>query len=434
MSKLYLVRKNLELYLGPMDIVEFKDGYKKLKFGPDAEVCTSLKKWVKLSDHHRLAARYPQIASIVNRAAIWQQSMIPVQIKDDHAIKTSTPRRTSSFYSTSIILSILILIVVFAFMYNRGIGPFNHKRITTQTASMLLESKRESDFLKYMDNHIALIVPDVVKQRSSYDEWIPYLRYYAYKNNGSIVGIKPKLLKGTLSASNVLPDCSVETLKSKLIEEQKTDWSSILQGTEVPSTNFERMFFWDPYWIKLRVDSSWIQPINYYHACTQMLYQVIKQDQFILTSDVKSILESRLAHSLNILSSKSGFRYDILETGIKPKDNILEALSCIEDGGRVETCINKDKLSSASQGYLGVRSNRMEVFYYLSSIIIKESILSEDLAELYKLKSKLKVQDQITLFNYSNEYQLISYMQSTSGSIKDSKKLMEQNYPDIYIK
>ena len=433
MSRLYLVRKNLELYLGPMDIVEFKEGYKKLKFGTDAEICSSLKKWVKLSDHHRLQARYPQIASIVSKASIWEQSMAPVQIRDDHAIRSRSSGKQSSFffYATSFLIIALVIIGVWGYKS----GAFvSHKKITTQTAVQLLSQKREVEFLKYMESHIAVIVPEASKHKTSYTEWIPYIRYYAYKNGGSVVGMKPQLLKGAVSTNLAPADCSVEALRSKLGEELQTDWKALLHGSATPTTILQKMLFWDPYWIKIRVDPSWIQPINYYQACLIELSQVIKQDQFILPMDVKPILESRVEHELSILSAKQpGFRFE----SIKPKTvptNILGALSCIEDDGDAEVCIPKDVLAAPATKYLTVRKQRMDVFKILSSIVIKESILSDELSELYTLRTNLKPIDQITQFNYSSEYQIITYMQHTSGSVKDTKKMMEQSSPEIELK
>ena len=434
MSRLYLVRKNLELYLGPMDIMEFKEGYKKLKFGPDAEICSSLKKWVKLSDHQRLASRYPQIASIVSRAAIWEQSMAPVQIRDDHAIRSHFPRKQSSFFFYGISFLIIALVIIGVWGYKEGIFSFSHKKINIQVVTQLLSQKKEVEFLKYMESHIAVIVPDASKHKTSYTEWIPYIRYYAYKKGGSVVGMKPQLLKGAVPSTLAPLDCSMEGLRSKLGEELQTDWKAILHGSETPSTIFQKMFFWDPYWIKIRVDPSWIQPINYYQACLIELSQVIKQDQFIIPTDVKPILEARVDHLLSTISPKQqGFRFESIKPKVVPT-NILGALSCIEEDGDSEVCIPKDSLAVPATKYLAVRKQRMDIFSMLSSIVIKEAILSEELSELYTLRANIKPIDQITQFNYSSEYQLITYMQHTSGSIKKKKKMMEQSSPEINLK
>src|SRR4051812_11628672 len=66
MAKLYLIRRNLENFSGPMTLGEMKEAYKRMAFGLQDEVSGHCGPWVSLEDLVRVKKHYPEVARIVN--------------------------------------------------------------------------------------------------------------------------------------------------------------------------------------------------------------------------------------------------------------------------------------------------------------------------------------------------------------------------------
>src|SRR4051812_38773305 len=66
MSKFYLIRRNLEAFIGPMTLAEMKEAYKRMQFGLQDEVSGHCGPWVSFDNIERVRKHYPEVARIVS--------------------------------------------------------------------------------------------------------------------------------------------------------------------------------------------------------------------------------------------------------------------------------------------------------------------------------------------------------------------------------
>ena len=65
MAKLYLIRRNLEGFSGPMSLMELKDAFKRMQFGLSDEVSGHCGPWVTMDNLEKVKKTYPEVARIV---------------------------------------------------------------------------------------------------------------------------------------------------------------------------------------------------------------------------------------------------------------------------------------------------------------------------------------------------------------------------------
>src|SRR5258708_5662786 len=66
MQKLFLIRRGLDTFLGPMSLQDLRVSYGKMSFGFQDEITGHLGPWVPLENIEALRKFYPEVAAIVH--------------------------------------------------------------------------------------------------------------------------------------------------------------------------------------------------------------------------------------------------------------------------------------------------------------------------------------------------------------------------------
>lgn len=110
-KRYYLVRKNLERLIGPVDLKELMFLIKSMRVGPGDEICGSLSKWIKLESVTLLFKYYPEVfKKLQNDQIEWiHASGIDLQLLSGEPKKDKT--------LDYIIYTLLLLLVVVVSIY-----------------------------------------------------------------------------------------------------------------------------------------------------------------------------------------------------------------------------------------------------------------------------------------------------------------------------
>ena len=276
MAKLYLVRRNLETFAGPMTLVEMQEAYKHMQFGLQDEVAGHCGPWVTFENLERIKKQYPEVARIVH-----EEMMAGWNVNSDSEgklINEDTKRLAiKSVRGVSLAVFFLVVAVVafIAALYMASAGKTAVKAKEQQESALrprdldgMLERRDSAGFDRYIELHRGELVAQV-SQRQTLDEgWLPYLRHFAFAHEGQIVGLNPKYLRGSAAAATPV-DCSLQIWRRRW-RSSSNDWNDLLLGHELVRAHWARLMAWDPYWIKRREHTGWIGTQNYYAACLSM--------------------------------------------------------------------------------------------------------------------------------------------------------------------
>ena len=70
MAKLYLIRRNLESFLGPLTLEELKKSYQRMEFGLQDEVAGSYGRWIAFDDLDRIQDHYPELTPVIRETML----------------------------------------------------------------------------------------------------------------------------------------------------------------------------------------------------------------------------------------------------------------------------------------------------------------------------------------------------------------------------
>jgi len=416
MSKYYLVRRGLHAFAGPLTLSEFRADFKRMAFGVQDEVSGHAGPWIMMDNAERLARYYPEISRVVHddMSESWRMS--------DHSSKRYTggakAQRTARKETQRTIilalafLGLAIFAAVAAMWLAGGAGAFSSKTaevssgVTIAQVAASLNRSDHREFLSLMQTNIGEITSRHNRSKEGSIEWIPYIRAYAFLNDGAVEGVSPKSIKGNNAAIAPI-DCSEKTWKKRWKESAKS-WSQFVSGKTMVRAQWARLLAWDPHWVRRRQSKGWIVPHSYYQGCIQQSYRAflnLKAESGAAAAagelDVNSVEYQAIAARLKWLSEVSSAPASG-QSVVAEKENILSLWSCYEAAEAISAlgqCYETLKIPESGLSY-----NDERIASALLRLTIKSNAADMDaLEELRNRFPKLQAGDSFTRLDYSAE-------------------------------
>ncbi len=453
MEKLYLIRRNLFGFLGPLTLNEVKDAFERMEFGLQDEISGNCSRWVPLDNHKMLKTFYPEVKQIMGKGLKdpWSSSATLFSRPPDKTAKIkfakqarSSHRRRSSHkknsMKTAITLAVLAIAIGLIGAYLVVVQNFNIpgikglESISVQKASDHFFSGDVKAFNEYMANNIKTIVTASNESPQEYNLWIPYIRAYAFKNKGRVPGLKMNALRG--EARSAPTDCSLPTWKKRWNSSAKT-MLVFVSAKQVVKNNWARLLAWEPHWILRRSSAGWFNPKSYYEACIQMAFrafnEVSESGQLAsLTSEsqqlTKQIVADRLAWLSHIVSGTP-----------KPKQlpsgttkDILSHWTCLESSESFDA-LKKCKFSQPIKGeiWTGIEKHKVVMNFLRITLREEKRVSQKDLAELEKWQSELTRAFPYILFDLVPEQKYLSELITSRGENIRAVDNARAEYPNI---
>lgn len=273
MAKLYLIRRNLETFTGPMTAADMRDAYKRMQFGLQDEVSGHCGPWVPLEDLEKVKKHYPEVARIINEDMLagWGVSNPGVRIASEDTKRLRAAGTPGVGLAVTFLVIALVALIAAIYMANgpklSGKAKEPPTEVRPEDPQGYIERGDSVGFDTFMAAHADEIVTKASKQVGTDTPFLPYLRLYAFSHDGQINGLDPKVLRGDASAAPI--DCS-ERLWRKRWRLAMPAWGDLVDKNQLVRAHWARLLAWDPHWIKRRDGKGWIGEQNYYTACLTM--------------------------------------------------------------------------------------------------------------------------------------------------------------------
>ena len=97
-ERLYLIRIDMERFLGPLSQKEMREAYRRMEFGLQDEIAASNKLWVSFDDLELVKRHYPELVGFVKKEMLsgWGSSVLPTSFTQDEVTKFKKKRRHGS--------------------------------------------------------------------------------------------------------------------------------------------------------------------------------------------------------------------------------------------------------------------------------------------------------------------------------------------------
>ena len=417
MAKLYLIRRNLEAFTGPLTLQELKDAYKRMQFGVADEVSGHCGPWVSLDNVEKIKKQYPEIARIVH-----EEMVSAWGLASEHGTRLANEetRRLKVKSTHGIGLAMVFLLIAIAallaaiYMANAAKMSSKAREIPDHPAKpeevqSLLERGNIEGFHRYMQLHVPEIVDSLQQDRVSPEVWLPYLRSYAFTHDGQIPGLELKLLRGSATAP---VDCSMRMWAHRWRASYR-NWNQLISGEHLPHAHWARILAWDPNWIRRRDNKGWLSHESYYGGCLNMAYKALNELQSDPSLGVSKIeweryglskIKVRLEWQLALLQNATALPGTPAEPG-----NWLSIWSCYESAAnlsslqRCKALISQTGLVSQDYGDERYGWNLLRL-----AATVKGPLPAEFANQLAEHADKLAQEDSFTRLDYRSEWRLLN--------------------------
>lgn len=445
-EKLYLIRINLESFIGPMTMSDVKKAFKRMDFGLQDEIAGSNREWVAFDDLPRIKRYYPEFFDWVRKDMLagWGKTEAHmVRIDSTESKRTSSsssrgstrrssssssdPRRRSSGGKSTLFLMMALVGMVTFLVVRYGELPTKLIAKTNPLLGKAIEYTEEGNLQRFdahMEKNLPEILETVRSEKGALTTWIPYLRAYAFHGTGKIDGLDSHYLLG--SKAIVPKDCSVDSWKNRW-RASMDEWRGFMDGTQLINKEWNRILLWDPYWLRSRTpQKGWIDPGSAYEACLLMAIRALTQtDVDSSRQEMRQMMQARLNWILRQLNDASGGQEFSMSGSIW-------VLSCFESADKLDAlqeCMdghNFDKeWSRFMQGRLSIHRGRV----LTSTKVVKP-------AQLDVLKTVLEQTrpiDPYTSFDYQPELRLFQQVLSNGGKVSAARSALRVKYPEFYV-
>ena len=436
MAKLYLIRRNLEAFTGPMTLMELKDAYKRMQFGLQDEVSGHCGPWVTLENLERVKKQYPDVARIVHEdmTGAWgvaTDSDAKLINEDTKRVKVKSTRGVGlamAFLAIAIVAFIAAIYMAnSARMSSKAKEQQDHSLRPEDVQSLLDKGDREG-FNRLMQANSIDIVDQVQQQKIYADAWLPYLRSYVYSHEGQLPGLDPKILRGTAIAP---VDCSLK-MWSRRWRSSYRDWNEFLTDHKLVHAHWARMLAWDPNWIKHRDNKGWLGTENYYSACLTMAHRALND---LVNEGVLSLSRSELDKmGLNKIKSRLEWQVASIKGSGTPEMSLdpsasLAGWTCLE-AARDLSSLQKCRAALARSNDIWNEYNEERFGWNLLRLAAAmHGALPADLTnQIAQLAGKMNQEDHFTRFDYQTEARLLNSLVTREQS---PVKAAEQAQPEL---
>lgn len=456
MAKLYLVRRNLETFLGPMTLEELKKSYQRMDFGLQDEVGGSYGNWVAFDDLEKINKNYPELTQVVRETMLggwgFSQNMATkiIDKKQSHKSKSGGSRKSSGSSGISFALTLILVLTAVGFSAyyvarhtKMGNKFFNITKSDPATKfEKLLRGGERSSFINSFKSKLPAVLNDARKSNENLNRWLPSLRAYAFLTKGGIDGVPSKILKGQVEGMS--PNkCSLDFWK-KQWNLSKPALADVVK--KFPSsqrlTPWQQVLAWDPYWIARRSEEDqWIYPQNYHHACVIMAEKAFSdvfanpETSGVEPSFVKAV-EGRLRQLSSIIETGMAANAGITSEGDEIEDegevSFIASLGCLDSVDAISDtadCFNDEDISDSWKKYMKNREHitAMRIqFHQFATAITKK-----DLENVAKLASSINRSDSITGFRYQAETRYVRNLLRNNGDVTRSINELKYQHQNV---
>jgi len=432
-EKLYLVRRDLETFTGPLTAPEIAKSMERMSVGLRDEVSGHCGPWVFLDDRERLRRFYPELLAIVQSTAVsgWSADVGGFRneptVKGPVSIPSQKPARrwlmAAAFFGLALVAALVAWVLA-------GSGELSSRIVgaqlpaTTDYDAMLVNG-RDQEFTAAMEPQVARVVDRAMRKREALTTWIPYLRAYAFlAGAGEIEGFPLKKLRGEAGVA-APADCSLKSW-IKRWRDGAADFQSVASGGVLPSDHWGRILAWDPWWINRRGQAGWSRPRNFYQGCVLMAARAFQQaSQQASQQAVNNPGSAAVRERLRLLTESlaPALPPAIAQDGSRQiKDSSVFGLwTCMD---RARSRVDLDRCLEAPWHKLMQDDYNREKFYWATLRIAAQARMSGDREEWHLVRKDLEAflagrdhSDSYTRLDYSDELRFIG---SVNGKLPES--------------
>ncbi|MEY4630874.1 MAG: hypothetical protein RIQ81_994 [Pseudomonadota bacterium] len=414
-SKLYLVRHEVESFIGPLTAAEFGRNLSRLSIGMHDEVSSHCGPWVFIDDRERMKKHYPELLTHLKDAMSGGWVADAGAFKNEATIKGSMPLTTrepdrrmlfaAAFFGLATLAAIVAWILAGTSELSSRIVGGNQPVL--QDALNLLNSGRDQEFISYLEPHATALAERSGQNKEHFTSWIPVLRAYAFMGSGELSGLSGKKLRG--EAGIAAPaDCSLQSWKKRW-REAAPKLADLTSGKALPSDHWARVLAWDPWWVRRRSQAGWLRPRNYYEGCLAMaakaLDLVISEGQKTAGAGALSAARSRIEFQRAILAGNANFN-----NASMPPDN-LGLWTCLDsaaDRPALDACLDRPWQNLMLNDY-----NREKFYWAVLRVAVNSRRLGDRNAwslvrnELQAFLERRDSGDSFTRIDYADELRFV---------------------------
>lgn len=426
MDKLYLIRVDMERFLGPYSLKQVKEAYGRMEFGLQDEVAGSLRQWVSFDDFESIRKHYPELVQLVQREMLsgWGVSTHTAMGSSQLPVKAKPPvQQRSSGVIWILFLTVCVMLSLVGFsLYKDGelvniLSMIKDRQL--YNAKSQYGDRYNARFEAFMDRSRDSINAALKKKKAG-ALWMPYVRAVAFEKDGRWEGISAKKLRGQADA--FLPqDCSMVAWEQRWTQSRE-QWLRFLDGREFPKEEWAYLLAADPHWIRNRSPSpGWLSPGSYAEGCLRMSLKALQR---LGADETTKVFTSRLRWQLSVVNAQAPDE-DFEMSGT------LWALSCLEDAREESALKNCFSSVNAKPGWREIFDIAM-VHRKIELLIIGHNAIESDQMEAF--------QSHVTDFGnrapthfLPREPELKYYQQiiQDSGNVDAARSTMEQKYPQM---
>ncbi len=428
MDRLYLIRVDMERFLGPLTLKEVKEAYLRMEFGMQDEIAGSLRPWVTFDDLEAIKRHYPEMVQLVQREMLsgWGVSAHSASLPHTRSKKLQA-QEAPQLVSRTLLLTILTALIVLAILLLKdGQGQellLYFKDRTFFTAKSLYAETYNARFESFMDRNREAI-NQAMRKKKGYQQWLPLVRAVAFERDGRWDGLSAKRLRG--KADEDFPvDCSMAAWEQRWAASREA-WERFLDGRELPSAEWTQILTVDPHWIRLRSPAAgWIKPGSYPEACLRMALKALQRNNSGQAPEVQKVIEARLGWQLGMIASTD--RNDNFEMS-----GTLWALSCLEDTREREQLNN----------CLGSATLRPDWRAWLDAVLVQRrlviasqdarDLVGDELAQFERDLSNWEAFRKTLRFDYDAETAFYREILLQKGQVGSALQTMQQRYPQLH--
>jgi len=431
MARLYLIRRNLESFLGPMTVEELAKSYERMHFGLQDEVSGHCGKWVSFDDLDELEKIYPELSHVVREKMLGGWG-----VSEHTATRLVKNKKERSSHKKSH-WGFLFLVVCFGSAAALAAMFFANQKFSSRifqmsgdqnliSARTYLSENRLDDF----QNHLEAIVDDVSERakrsRKNYHDWIPFLRAYAFLDGGRIDNFPPRLLRG-MGTLHAPQDCSIQYWKQQWRSGER-GLNQFTRNDALSNQPWVQILSWDPYWIQRRnKDATWIYPQSYYEGCLMMAIEAWKR----IDSNRPSAAKDQygvLARLEFLLSTTRGQ----IVTHEFDATTSVSSLTCLDRAMQesdLARCRTEHNHGSQWQELLERRRRLTQI-----RIIIDNGtrhLDNQSLTQISSLSARLPNEDPFNQFNYQAELRFYRSLLRHNGNTREAARQVSFEFKDV---
>lgn len=432
---MYLIRRDYESFIGPYPLDKVKQAYSRMEFGISDEICSSLNPWVKIENTDRLKRKYPEVY-----AALFK----PKSSKQGTTNWDKTPNKTQEAYDfklntqpfLKLLFGLLFIAALGAGSYygfdfikqklkfsSQKIEPFSRYKLRIDR---LYNTQGLFSLQDYFRSNINGLITHAKTNSDAFSYLLPYLRYYAFTDQGYIEGFDQKFLKG--KAGDYAPnDCS----QSLWVEQ----WDSInfqtpeqMDSISLTKETWFRLLLWDKDWLIRRKDKGWLEPQNYYLACLQMglvSLDSIEPKNFKMSQSIYNIIRSRLVYLINSIQLEKNGDPSIVDP--------FTLLTCLEASSSVSMLNSCKRRSNMSKLWTSFILHRESLQYLRLILEGDDGNARQAFAQLKRVQQFSSV-DPLTQLDMSPEKNMILLLLGNSMNVNLAIKRSSHLFPYIVFK